>query len=59
MFGPGVIPVLEMRKKATGGGLTKWEVFETQKKCSEPAVEKDNNMHGVVGHHFGVGQGGR
>ena len=24
--GPGVIPVLEVRKKASGGGLTKWEV---------------------------------
>ena len=24
--GPGVIPVLEVRKKAKGGGLTKWEV---------------------------------
>ena len=24
--GPGVIPVLEVRKKANSGGLTKWEV---------------------------------
>ena len=24
--GPGVIPVLEVRKKAKGGGLTKWGV---------------------------------
>ena len=42
--GPGVIPVLEVRKKANSGGLTKWEVFETQMKSSQPAVEKDVNM---------------
>ena len=24
--GPGVIPVLEVRKKANGGGRTTWEV---------------------------------
>ena len=24
--GPGVIPVLDVRMKANGGGLTKWEV---------------------------------
>ena len=42
--GPGVIPVLEVRKKANGGGLTKWEIFETQMKPTQPAVVKDNNM---------------
>ena len=42
--GLGVIPVLEVRKKANSGGLTKWEVFETQMKSSQPAVEKDVNM---------------
>ena len=42
--GPGVIPVLEVRKKANGGGLTKWEVFETELKSTQPDVEKGNNM---------------
>ena len=42
--GPGVIPVLEVRKKANGGGLTKWEVFETEMKSTQPDVEKDYNM---------------
>ena len=28
--GPGVIPVLEVKRKASGGGLTKWEVFKSQ-----------------------------
>ena len=42
--GPGVIPVLEVRKKATGGALTKLEVFETQMKSSQPVVEKDDNI---------------
>ena len=42
--GPGVIPVLEVRKKANGGGLTKWEVFETELKSTQPDVEKDDNM---------------
>ena len=27
---PGLIPVLEVRKKANSGGLTKWEVLEIQ-----------------------------
>ena len=42
--GPGVIPVLEVRKKDNSGGLTKCEVFETQMKSSQPDVEKDVNM---------------
>ena len=42
--GQGVIPVLEVRKKANGGGLTKWEVFEIQMKSEQPDVEKEDNM---------------
>ena len=42
--GPGVILVLEVRKKADGGGLTKWEIFKTQMKPTQPAVEKDKNI---------------
>ena len=38
--GPGVIPVLEVRKKANSGGLTKWEVFETQMKPAQPVVDQ-------------------
>ena len=42
--GPGVIPVLKVSKKANGGGLTKWEVFETELKSTQPDVEKGDNM---------------
>ena len=45
--GPGVIPVLEVKRKASGGGLTKWEVFKSQmqgggsKRVVEPEKEKE------------------
>ena len=42
--GPGVIPVLEVKRKASGGGLTKWVVFKSQmqpKKNVEPEKEKN------------------
>ena len=48
--GPGVIPVLEVKKKANGGGLTKWEVFKSQmqgggsKRVVEPEKEKERSV---------------
>ena len=52
--GPGVIPVLEVKRKARGGGLTKWEVFKSQmqgggsKRVVEPEKEKEKEKEGRV-----------
>ena len=49
--GPGVIPVLEVKKKASGGGLTKWEVFKLQMQAggTNKAVEPEKERKEVEG----------
>ena len=47
--GPGVIPVLEVKKKTSGGGLTKWEVFKLQMQAggTNKAVEPEKERREV------------